>query len=333
MIRRAIGFTPMETRRSVLIEASELADELGYEAVLVPEGWGMDSTVILTEIALATKRIRPVSGILSIWSRSAATIAMNSATLFDVSDGRYILGLGVSTPALVEGFHDVEYRRPAAKLQQVAVSVRNLFHGNRAALNRDTDAKPLRLAMDLPHDLPIIVAGMGPLTRRVAAVHGDGWFPVFTARDQLGSQIAELQEIRASEGLDPESFATFFGPVTAIGDDLERARSIAASNVAWYIVAMGDNYARLLTEQGFGEEVEAIIAANPKPRPGSCVIPPEAIHILDQLGLVTTPEDTQEALAPWDALGGVTGVGLSPGLAPEAIFDIIRAAAPPKDNT
>ena len=82
----------------------------------LPEGWGLDSTPVLTEIALATTRIRLVSGVLSVWGRTPGTLAMTAATLDQISGGRYVLGLGASTRALAEGFHDVPFIHPADKL-------------------------------------------------------------------------------------------------------------------------------------------------------------------------------------------------------------------------
>jgi alkanesulfonate monooxygenase SsuD/methylene tetrahydromethanopterin reductase-like flavin-dependent oxidoreductase (luciferase family) len=92
--RRGVGLTPMETRRDVIVRAAVLADELGYEAFAVPEGWGLDSVPVLTEIALRTARIQVASGILSVWGRTPATLAMTAATLQQVSGGRFALGLG-----------------------------------------------------------------------------------------------------------------------------------------------------------------------------------------------------------------------------------------------
>ena len=65
--RRGVGLTPMETRRDVIVRAAMLADELGYEVFAVPEGWGLDSTPVLAEIALRTARIEVASGVLSVW--------------------------------------------------------------------------------------------------------------------------------------------------------------------------------------------------------------------------------------------------------------------------
>ena len=127
--RRGVGLTPMETRRDVIVRAAVLADELGYESFSVPEGWGLDSTPVLTEIALRTTRIQIASGVLSVWGRTPATLAMTAATLHQVSAGRYVLGLGASTRALAEGFHDVPFDHPAARLRDVVTTVRALLDG------------------------------------------------------------------------------------------------------------------------------------------------------------------------------------------------------------
>ena len=93
-VRRGVALTPMETRRDVIVRAAVLADELGYETFSVPEGWGLDSTAVLTEIALRTARIQIASGVLSVWGRTPATLAMTAATLHQICGGRYVLGLG-----------------------------------------------------------------------------------------------------------------------------------------------------------------------------------------------------------------------------------------------
>ena len=68
-----------------MVRAARLADELGYEVFAVPEGWGLDSTAVLAEIALATERIRLASGVLSVWGRTPGTLAMTAATLDQIS--------------------------------------------------------------------------------------------------------------------------------------------------------------------------------------------------------------------------------------------------------
>src|SRR6185312_14037877 len=132
--RRGVALTPMETRRDVMVRTARLADELGYEVIAVPEGWGLDSTAVLAEIALATDQIRLVSGILSVWGRTPATLAMTAATLYQIAGGRYVLGLGASTRALAEGFHDRAFSHPARTLRDSISGVRALLAGEAAQL-------------------------------------------------------------------------------------------------------------------------------------------------------------------------------------------------------
>jgi len=144
-MRRGIAVTPMEVRRDVIVRAATLADELGYEVFSVAEGWGLDSTVLLAELSVATRRITLLAGVLSVWGRSPATIAMTAATLHRLSGGRFVLGLGASTRQLVEGWHDIGYDRPATRLREVTARVRALLNGERVALSAVPGAKALRL--------------------------------------------------------------------------------------------------------------------------------------------------------------------------------------------
>jgi alkanesulfonate monooxygenase SsuD/methylene tetrahydromethanopterin reductase-like flavin-dependent oxidoreductase (luciferase family) len=328
MMRRGVVFTPMETRRKVIVEVAVLADSLGYEVVALPEAWGLDSTVVLTEIAVKTDRIRPMSAILSVWGRSPATIAMHAATLGDVSAGRYILGLGASTSALVEGLHDTAFEQPAQRLAQVTNDVRMLLAGERANLHRVADARPLRLATGARPGQQIVIAAGGPRTRRVAAELGDGWYPVFLARDRFADQVNELRDLRGAAGRDPASFTVFANPFLGVDQDLGAARSKAASFLAWYLVAMGDVYGRHVAGQGFEQEVAAVRDANPHPKPNECVIPTEADALLDQFAVIATRDTLSEQLEPWDQLADVTLVGMVPGVPLLELLDIVHAAAP-----
>ena len=102
----------METRLDVIERAAVLADDLGYEVFTLPEGWALDATAVLGALALRTRRIKLAATILSIWGRTAGTLAMAAATVNQLSGGRFVLGLGASTPDLAEGLHDTAYEQP-----------------------------------------------------------------------------------------------------------------------------------------------------------------------------------------------------------------------------
>ena len=94
-----IGIVPFwkgYDRKAVLRTAAQLADDLGYDSIWIPEAWAYEQFQLLTEIALATKRLRLATGIANVFSRSAGLLAMSAATLDEISEGRAILGLGTS---------------------------------------------------------------------------------------------------------------------------------------------------------------------------------------------------------------------------------------------
>ena len=325
--RRGVGLTPMETRRDVIVRAAVLADELGYESFSVPEGWGLDSTPVLTEIALRTTRIQIASGVLSVWGRTPATLAMTAATLHQVSAGRYVLGLGASTRALAEGFHDVPFDHPAARLRDVVTTVRALLDGL-PIQPRVPAARPLRLGQPPVPGLPIWIAALGQHTMNVAAELGDGWIPALVARDCVAAWTAALARRRETTAPHAPPLTVAAGPIVAADEDSGTARDIAAACAAWYLSAMGDVYARSLAGQGYAAEVSAVIAANPRPSPRRGTIPPEARVVLDQLAACGTPGQVREQLEPWDDVADVVTFMLPPGLPWDTVEATLRAAAP-----
>ncbi|MGY9055146.1 MAG: LLM class flavin-dependent oxidoreductase [Alphaproteobacteria bacterium] len=327
-VRRAIALTPMETRRKVIVEMAVLADQLGYELFSVPEGWGFDSTLVLTEIALKTKQITVMSGILSVWGRTAGTIAMNAATLADISDGRYVLGLGASTKALVEGFHGIPFDKPTRQFRKTVRAVRQILNGERAPQPDDIDSRALKLGQPAQPDLPIYLAGLGPQSVRAAAQLADGWFPYLVTRNRFETWVPDIMKARTRAGRAGDPFTVIAGPNISVSESEADARRIVAANLAWYVCAMGDAYANSIIAQGYEDEVQAIRAANPKPSPGNGTVPDSAQGLLDQLAAYGSPAKVRQTVEAWDDTVHINAIGIPPGLPWPDIEAIIRAAAP-----
>jgi alkanesulfonate monooxygenase SsuD/methylene tetrahydromethanopterin reductase-like flavin-dependent oxidoreductase (luciferase family) len=326
--RRGVGLTPMETRRDIIVRTAVLADELGYELFALPEGWGLDSTPVLTEIALRTARIQLASGVLSVWGRTPATLAMTAATLHQVCDERFVLGLGASTRALVEGFHDTAFEHPAAKLRDVVTKVRALLAGEPAQLSPELAAYPLRLGQAPVPELPIWVAALGRHTIRVAAELADGWMPALVARDSMPGLAAEIRQLRETAVPHARPLTIAAGPIAAADEDADAARSIAAGCTSWYLSVMGEVYARSVSAQGYADEVQAIIAANPRPSPRRGIVPASAEVVLDQLAAYGTADQVREQLQSWESAADIVTIMLPPGMPWPTIEATLRAAAP-----
>ena len=117
-----VPFWKSYDRRTVL-RTAQLAEELGYDAIWVPEAWAYEQFQLLTEIAVATKRLRLATGIANVFSRSPGLLAMSIATLDEISEGRAILGLGTSGKLVVDRLAEIRPGMPivwAPELERAA---------------------------------------------------------------------------------------------------------------------------------------------------------------------------------------------------------------------
>jgi alkanesulfonate monooxygenase SsuD/methylene tetrahydromethanopterin reductase-like flavin-dependent oxidoreductase (luciferase family) len=226
---------------------------------------------------------------------------MAAATLASVSGHRFILGLGASTPQLTEGLHDVPFTAPVPRMRRTLEQVRALLRGERIPLAVATGARPLKLNVPPVPDLPIYLAALGDASVRLAGELADGWSPFIYPRRCLGQGVARLRE-GAARGGHPERVPAVSPSLPAVvADDPAAAREGAAWFVAFYLVSMGTLYRQSLTRQGFGKEVEAVLAANAPKFTGA--VPPEAEVLLDELTVFGTPPEARRRLSRWHEAG------------------------------
>jgi alkanesulfonate monooxygenase SsuD/methylene tetrahydromethanopterin reductase-like flavin-dependent oxidoreductase (luciferase family) len=318
---------PLENRRDVLLSLATAADRLGYDGYFLPETWAYDTTVLLAEAAVKTARITLGTGILSVWNRSAATIAMAAATLASVSGGRFVLGLGASTPQLTEGLHDLPYTAPVPRMRRTLEQVRALLRGERIPLAVTSSARPLKLNVPAVPDLPIYLAALGDASVRLTGELADGWTPFIYPRRCLADGVERLRE-GAARGGRPERLPIVAPSVPAVvSDDPAKAREGAAWFVAFYLVSMGTLYRQSLARQGFGKAVEAVLAANAPRFAG--LVPPDAEELLEELIVFGTPVEARRRLARWHEAGAALPILLlRPNLSGEELEYTLDALRP-----
>ncbi len=292
---------PLENRRDAILELALTADKQNYDAVFLPESWAYDTTVLLSEIAVRTETLKLGTGILSVWGRSAGTIAMAASTLHAVSGGRFMLGLGSSTKQLAEGLHDVIYDAPYKKLHQAISQVRALVHGERVPLQVATEARALRLNLPEYADIPILLAASSRRSIMIAGEMCDGWLPFLYPKDKLRDGISLMYEGADIAGIPEREYQIYPIIPTIVAEDSAKAREGAAWVVSFYISLMGPIYRNVLIRSGFKKEVESVLEANQGS--DTAVVPIEAEALLDQLTLYGTPEEVQQKLPSWYAAG------------------------------
>ena len=324
--RIAVSMMPLENRREALIGLATAADRLGYDTLALPETWAYDITVLLAEAAMRTERIGLATGILGVWNRSPATLAMAAATLAGLSGGRFALGLGASTPQLTEGLHDVPFTAPLARMRRTLTQVRALLAGERVPLAVTTGARALKLNVPAA-PVPLYLAALADPSIRLAGELADGWLPFLYPRSQLESGRDRLRE-GAVAGGHPDRLPIVIPSVpVVVREDAATARQGAAWFVAFYLTTMGALYRTSLARQGYGKEVEAVLAANAPKFTG--VVPQDAEELLEQLIVFGTPEQARVRLARWHAAGAdMSLLLLQPNLTPAEVDFTLTAFTP-----
>ena len=296
------GVTPFQTDGEATIRLAVTAERLGYSRFGSAEGWTHDAVVLLTQIAEATSRIGLATTVLPVWSRTPAAIAMAAAGLQRASEGRFALGLGASSPPLVEGLHGLTWRQPVDRMRTTVVAVKALLEGARLPLDRE-HVRPLRLGAPPEQRVPILLAALAPASVRLAGELADEWLPFLWARSRIPDGRALLAEGEAAGGGRSTPTRVAASVPLAIAQDEETAMQIAAGWLLAYLTRMGPLYPRMLRDHfGFGREADALLEANGDGGPPR--LPAAAERLAREVTLMGTYEDAPGHHPPLARGGG-----------------------------
>lgn len=244
------------------------AEELGFDSAWYGESWGYDAFTTLAQVAGVTSRIKLGTLIATVFSRTPAMMAQSAASLDAISDGRLILGLGTSGPAVVSKWHGQTWRQPTQRMREYVEIVRMALAGERVDYEGDLfKLKGFRLRnAPLRADVPIMIASLGPRSVEQTGEIADGWLPIFPSVQLLQEGRVLLAKGAQHSGRTMDDFEIAPSILTAVSDsDPRGARDLARAHVAFYVGGMGTFYAELVARQGFAEEAARIAQEWSKP--------------------------------------------------------------------
>jgi F420-dependent oxidoreductase-like protein len=329
-MRIALGARPSPGQRLSAI-APQLSDyeKAGVELFTVAELYGFDAVSRLGYVAAHTTRAHIASGILQLYTRTPTLLAMTAAGLDEVSDGRFELGIGVSGPQVIEGFHGVPYDAPIGRTRETIEICRLVwrretpleYHGKYYTVPLPADegtglGKPLKLIDHPLRDrIPVTVASIGPKNVELTAELAEGWVPPFYVPEKAaevwgGALKAGFAKRDAALG----TLDVHVGASVAIGDDVAHLRDADRPQRALYIGGMGARgqnfYNNLASWFGYPEaaaEIQDLYLAGRKKEAEAAV--PE--DLLAKTSLIGSEGHVRERLAAL-AESGVTTLTVRP---------------------
>ncbi len=302
------------------------AEDLGFDSVWTAEAYGSDALTPLAWIAARTERIKVGSAVFQIPARTPAMTAMSAVTLDVMSDGRFILGLGVSGPQVVEGWHGRPFGKPLTVTREYIAILRRMFARDEPVSFDGTcytlpyggpDAtglgKPLKIMLPPRNpNLPIYLAAIGPRNVRLAAEIADGWLPVFFSPERTAATYRPLLEEgfeRSGEDGKAARFAVAPTVAALVTDDLDAGRLQMKPQLALYIGGMGAKgrnfYNDLARRYGYEEEAERIqdlyLSGD---KMGAIMAVPD--ELVDEVCLVGPADRVTDRLDAWKEAGVTT---------------------------
>lgn len=299
------------------------ADRLGYDVVWTAEAYGSDAVTPLAWIGAKTERIKLGTAIMQIPARTPSNTAMTAITLDQLSGGRMVLGIGLSGPQVVEGWHGVAYGKPIGRTREYVEILRKIFAREDALTHQGAhyhipyqgdDAtglgKPLKSIIHGRADLPIYIASIGPKNVELTAEIADGWLPIFYSKTLYEKAFKpHLEAGFAKAGKTGEGFDISANVNVILEDNLEVAYNMVKPMLALYIGGMGAKgknfYFDLAVRAGFEEAATKIQDFYLAGDRGSAImaVPNE---LVDEISLVGSADRIRDRIQIWQDSGLTT---------------------------
>jgi F420-dependent oxidoreductase-like protein len=310
-----MGYPPPGTNPTELIELAHEAERVGYDSAWAAEAWGTDAATVLAWLAATTTKLKVGSAIFQIPARTPTNTGMTAATLDLMSGGRFLLGLGLSGPQVVEGWHGEPWGKPIVKMREYVEIVRAVLRretieheGAHYAIpysgpNGTGLGKPLKLmARPARPDVPIYLAVFKPRSVELAAEIADGWLPIFFSPERARKSFPA--PFARGDGFDIAPSVP-----ALVADDVGTARDALRPYYALYIGGMGARganfYNDLVVSYGFEAEAKEIqdLFLDGKQRDAAAAVPDA---LIDEMALVGPPDRIRDRLAAWRESGATT---------------------------
>jgi probable F420-dependent oxidoreductase len=284
------------------------AEEHGFDDAWIAEISDPDAFVALAAAAARTERIRLGTAIVQLGTRTVPLLAASAVSLAEYSRGRFALGVGASTKAIIEGWHGLTYDRPRERMAEALPLLRALMAGERSNLQgRQIRSRGFQLRHPPGQPPPVILAAMNERMLETAGEMADGVFLNCVPVDALPRVIEAVNRGAERSGRE-DSVELLIAVPCDVTDDVEAARARWADGFAFYLTA--PPYRSALAWYGLEEEV-AVAEKAWESRDFQKVRQSVSRRLIDELTMFGTAEQCRERIAAYGA-AGVTTVSITP---------------------
>ena len=303
-----------------MVDYTVQAERLGVDQVWSAEAWGMDAIVPLAYIAARTSKIKLGTGIMQISARVPSMIAMTTQSMDTVSNQRFMLGLGVSGPQVVEGLHGASFAKPLSRLRECVALVKKGLSGERMQFEGEHyllprpggEGKPIKLSQPARPDVPLYLATLGPKSLEFTGEVANGWLGTSFMPEHANIFLDPMERGAKAAGRSLKDIDIQIGVGFEVGDDVDALVKKRKPAVAFTLGGMGSAktnfYNDAFRRAGYEDAAEEVqsLWVNGKKDQAINAVPEEMVL---KTNLIGTEAMIRERLQVYkDA--GVTGIRL-----------------------
>jgi F420-dependent oxidoreductase-like protein len=316
------GFWASSAPSARTFEAIVEAERLGFDSIWTSEAYGCDVLTPLAWWGSRTTRVRLGTSIMQMSARRPSAAAMAAITMDHLSGGRFVLGLGVSGPQVVEGWYGEPFARPLARTREYVSIVRDVVAREAPVRSRGPHyplpvdgrdgvtglGKPLKTTVHpLRERIPIFLGAEGPKNIAQTAEIADGWLALFYSphhHDELYGP--SLKEGFARRAVPCDEFEIAVSLDFVVHDDVEAAADMIRPRLALYLGGMGARsmnfHHEVAVRMGYGAEARRIqqLFLEGKKREAAAAVP---TNLVEEISLIGPPDKIRHDLDAWRDAG------------------------------
>jgi F420-dependent oxidoreductase-like protein len=298
------------------------AEALGYDSVWTAEAYGSDAVTPLAFLAGKTQHIKLGTAIMQLAARTPANAAMSAATVDALAGGgRFIAGIGVSGPQIVEGWYGQPWGKPYWRIKDYVEIMRKVLRREGPVTHEGREislpyagegamgvGKPLKSILHMRPDIPIYLGTGNEATVKLTAEIADGWLPLGFVPGSMPEYRPWLEEgfRRAGGGKGFGNFEIQASVHVEVSADVKAALAKLKPEVALYVGGMGHRdknfHKDIMVRRGFSQaadRIQELYLAHRKEE-AAAAVPDEWV---DAKSLVGPPERIKQRFRAWEDSG------------------------------
>ena len=305
------------------IKRARWAEEAGYDDAWLADTGAPDGLTLAGALSRETRRLRLGIAVVPVFTRTPAVLAAAANTLGQLMPGRFVLGLGSSSEAMMKGWHGASFEKPLSRVRDTAIMVRSMLKGEKSDFDLETLHSHGYKQPPLEQPVPIYLAGLRSRMIEMAAELGDGVIFNLWPRKALSKMMGHVRLGAERAGKDPRQVEIVNRHMVLVTDDKAHGRALFRKQFAPYYAT--SVYNSFLAWGGY-EEIAATIREGWAAKDRDKTTGALTDEIIDEIGIIGNEQECRERLV-WCAKAGVHTHIIAPfaGATPDEVQRTLEA--------